>query len=195
MGSKPYVFRCLRCQGSFSCRAALRFLHGKSLRSYVYQCFSDCIGNEHKIRMVSASCIWFEDAFLGPKVAVTMRVCDLSKKCTFWGGEWKSWNFKDPHGICILGIGGKWPKVAVTMRVLAFQEHACLYSFDEHHQISTLWTRTKGSYPAGLLCRRHDYILGQHQAWGKHAAFCRVFACSLDVQSESCKMQFCNEQL
>ena len=40
-----------------------------------------------KIRMVSASCIWFEDAFLGPKVAVPMRVVDLSKKCTFFGGE------------------------------------------------------------------------------------------------------------
>ena len=60
------------------------------------------------------------------------------------------------------------------MRVLAFQEHAFWYNFDEHHQISTLWTCTKGSYPAGLLCRRHHYILGQHQAWGKHAAFCCV---------------------
>ena len=37
------VYRGLRCQESFSCRAPLRFCQGKSIWSYVYQCFSDCI--------------------------------------------------------------------------------------------------------------------------------------------------------
>ena len=81
------VYRGLRCQESFSCRAPLRFCKGKSIWSYVYQCFSDCIGNEHKIRMVSAFGIWFEDAFLGSKVAVTMHVLDLTKHSNFLEGE------------------------------------------------------------------------------------------------------------
>ena len=65
--AKSYDFRCLRCQESFSCRVTLRFSHGKSLRSYLHQCFSDCIGREHKIRLVAAFRIWFEGAIWAPK--------------------------------------------------------------------------------------------------------------------------------
>ena len=89
MGSKPYVFRCLRCQESFSCRVALRFLHGKSLRNYVYRCFSDCIGHEHKTPLVAL--FWYDlnMRFWTEKAAPAMEYRFSSKNHIFGGGEWK----------------------------------------------------------------------------------------------------------
>ena len=89
-GSSTYVFRCQRPRRAFSCRVALRICKGKSIWSYVQQCFSDCTSSWLKIRLVAAFWSWFEDAILGSKVAVTRRVLVWSKNQHFWGGEWKS---------------------------------------------------------------------------------------------------------
>ena len=91
MGSKAYNFRCPRPWISFSCRAPLRILHGISLRSYNFQCFSDCSSSWLKMPLESSILVWFEGVLLGSKVADPRHVLVLSKNHQILEGEWKLW--------------------------------------------------------------------------------------------------------
>ena len=194
--SKAYKSRCLRCRESFSCRAPLRILHGKSLRSYVYQCFSDGNVSEHETCRVAAFCMWLEGEFWAPKWQLPGMFWIWPKIAFFWEVN-ENYEFSKIRRVAAFWTMSKsGPKWQLPGGFLFFEEMQFWTILINMIKFKHSVCNKNAAPPQVLICWRHRFFVLQHAAWHNYAlfvAFCSIFTCSLHARGESSWMEFCTK--
>ena len=152
---------------------ALRFSHGKSLKSYVYmyQRFSDCNGREHNIRLVAAFCIWFEGAILGSKVAATRHVLQIIKIAIFQEVN-ENYEFSTIRLIdAFCSLLENDPKWQLPRGFLFFEKLQIWSIFDKHHELQHCWRQQNAATRQVFIRPRHHSLMVQSQPRQNYALF------------------------